>query len=186
MSQNDFILHYLENIRKLYRYYKNLGEKAIAQLDDNQIHQTPDNESNSVAIIVKHLSGNMLSRWTDFLNSDGEKTWRNREQEFEGTIKDKKELLMYWEKGWSCVFEAIDPLTKEDMSKIAYIRNEGHSIMEAINRQLTHYAYHVGQIVFLAKSIKGESWQSLSIPKGQSAAFNQKKFSEEKRRKNFV
>lgn len=186
MTQNDFLQNYIENIQKLFRYYKSLGEKSIAQLNDEQVFQTPDDESNSVAIIVKHIAGNMLSRWTDFLDSDGEKSWRNREQEFESTFKTKKEMMEYWEKGWTCLFNAVDPLTVEDMSKIAYIRNEGHSVLEAINRQLTHYAYHVGQIVFLAKSLKSKDWKSLSIPKGQSKVFNAEKFSKEKTRKNFV
>lgn len=186
MTQNDFIQNYLDNIRTLFRYYKNLGEKAIAQLDDDQIHQSPDNESNSIAIIVKHIAGNMLSRWTDFLKSDGEKTWRNREQEFINNFSTKEDIMNYWEKGWNCLFNAVEPLAVEDMSKIAYIRNEGHSVLEALNRQLGHYAYHIGQIVFLAKSLKGEHWQSLSIPKRQSATFNQEKFSQEKERKNFV
>ena len=186
MTTQPFQENYLQNIKKLFRYYKSLGDKTFAQLDETQIFQLPENHSNSVAIIVKHIAGNMLSRWTDFLNSDGEKSWRNREMEFENTFETKQEVLDYWEKGWACLFNAIDPLTIEDLDKIAYIRNEGHSVLEAINRQLAHYSYHVGQIVFLGKLWKGENWESLSIPKGQSKAFNQKKFSQEKQRKNFV
>lgn len=184
--QDKFITDYLQNIRTLFRYYKSLGDKSIAQLDDTEIHLQPNENSNSIAIIVKHISGNMLSRWTDFLNSDGEKTWRNREQEFADTFKDKSELLATWEEGWDCLFQAIDPLTVEDMDKITYIRNEGHSVMEAINRQLGHYSYHIGQIVFLAKAIKSSDWEYLSIPPGQSKTFNQEKFSQAKQRKNFI
>lgn len=186
MTDQSFIENYLENIRKLFRYYKSLGDKSFAQLSEEQIFQMPEKDSNSIAVIVKHIVGNMLSRWTDFLNSDGEKPWRNRETEFENSFQTKAEVLKYWEKGWACLFNAIDPLTVADMNKIAYIRNEGHSVLEAINRQLAHYSYHVGQIVFLAKSLKGEEWQSLSIPKGGSAAFNQEKFEKKKARKNFV
>lgn len=181
MQQN-----FLASIRSLFRYYKSLGDKAIAQLDDQQLRQPPDAHSNSVAIIVKHMAGNMLSRWTDFLTTDGEKPWRNREDEFVDSITNKGALLAYWEQGWSCLFQAIDGLTAKDLERIVYIRNEGHTALEAINRQLAHYAYHIGQIVFLAKSIKGESWQSLTIPKGASASFNSEKFSQEKARKHFT
>lgn len=178
--------NYLENIRKLFRYYKSMGDKALERLDDEEIHYAFDPESNNCAVIAKHMAGNMLSRWTDFLQSDGEKTWRNREAEFEDDFESKEALLAYWEKGWTALFTAIDTLTVEDLDKIAYIRNEGHSVLEAINRQLGHYSYHIGQLVALAKAIKGSEWQSLSIPKGQSKAFNQSKFDQEKSRKNFI
>ena len=178
--------NYLDNVRKLFRYYKNMGDQSLARLNESEIRQQLGSESNSAAIIAKHIAGNMLSRWTDFLASDGEKSWRNRETEFEDQFKNKEELLAYWEKGWACLFAAIDPLRETDLEKIAYIRNEGHSVVEAINRQLGHYAYHVGQLVFVAKAIKGEAWGSLSVPKGQSEAFNQEKFSQEKSRKNFI
>lgn len=178
--------NFLESIRKLFRYYKSLGEKAIEQLTDEALHQRANEASNNIATIVKHLSGNMLSRWTGFLESDGEKDWRNRESEFEDSLNTKAEVLAAWEKGWSCLFTAIDPLTEADLERIVYIRNEGHTVLETIHRQLTHYSYHVGQIVYQAKQIKGEDWQSLSIPKGQSKAFNEQKFSQEKRRKHFT
>lgn len=166
---------HMKSARHLFGFYKELGEKAIDQLDDEQIHWLADKNANSIATIVKHLSGNMLSRWTDFLNSDGEKEWRNRESEFDETINDKKELREAWEKGWQCLFNAIDPLTDEDLDRTVYIRSEAHSVLEAVNRQLTHYAYHVGQIVFIAKTLKSDDWQSLSIPRGKSEAFNKKK-----------
>ncbi len=182
----NFGENYLENIRTLFRYYKLLGDGALTQLSAENIHTCLNPESNSMAIIVKHVSGNMLSRWTDFLASDGEKEWRNREGEFEDTIKDKADLLAVWEKGWACLFNAIDPLQNADLQKIAYIRNEGHSVVEAINRQLGHYSYHIGQMVFLAKYFAGDNWQSLSIAKGDSQKFNAEKFSQDKQRKNFV
>lgn len=178
--------NYLDNARSLFHYYKSLGDKALAQIQPNNIHYQIHSESNSIAIIVKHMTGNMLSRWTDFLNSDGEKTWRNRDSEFENDIANYDHLLEYWEKGWQCLFDAIQPLEKNDLERIVYIRNEGHSVMEAINRQLAHYSYHVGQLVFLSKALVGEHWQSLSIPKGGSSVFNQEKFNQEKARRNFV
>lgn len=178
--------NYLDNVRSLFRYYKSLGDKALAQLDDAALCHQIHSESNSIGVIVNHLSGNMLSRWKDFLASDGEKTWRNRDAEFEENLKNKQEVIDAWEKGWACVFLAIDPLEESDLGRIVYIRNEGHTVLEAINRQLAHYSYHIGQIVLLAKAIKGEDWQSLSIPKGGSGAFNQAKFGAEKGRRNFV
>ena len=186
MEKENTSANYLESMKKLFRYYKELGDKTFSQLDDKHINWRQDEESNSIAIVVKHLSGNMLSRWTDFLNSDGEKEWRNRENEFEGDVKNKKELMEIWEKGWDCLFSAIDPLTPNDLGKIVYIRNEGHTVMEAINRQLAHYPYHVGQIVFIGKMVLSGQWKSLSIPKGKSVDFNQQKFSEDKKRKNFI
>ncbi len=178
--------NYLENVKTLFRYYKSLGDKSIAQLNDEQIHQYLVPNSNNVAIIVKHICGNMLSRWTDFLESDGEKEWRNREGEFEDTITDKKDLLAVWENAWTVLFGAIDPLTAADLSRIAYIRNEGHSVTEAINRQLGHYSYHIGQLAFIAKALKSDDWQTLSIAKGASKQFNKEKFDKDKERKNFV
>jgi hypothetical protein len=143
-------------------------------------------DTNSIATIVKHLSGNMLSRWTDFLTSDGEKEWRNRDAEFEATIKTKEELLNVWNRGWDCFFEALNELKPEQLSTIIYIRNEGHTVIEAINRQLAHYPYHVGQIVFYAKMLKESEWTSLSIPKYKSNSYNSDKFSKEKSIKNFT
>lgn len=178
--------NYLKSIKQQFEYYKVLGEKAIEQLEEEQLFITLNEDSNSIATIVKHISGNMLSRWTDFLNSDGEKEWRNRDAEFENDIKTKTELLLTWNKGWTCLFDAINPLKQEDLSKIIYIRNEGHTIAEAINRQLAHYPYHIGQIVFLAKLLKKTEWNSLSIPKNKSSSYNANKFSQEKAIKNFT
>lgn len=143
-------------------------------------------DANSISIIVKHMVGNMLSRWTNFLTEDGEKTWRNRDNEFVGSYQTKEEIIASWESGWHCLFSAINPLREEDLERIIYIRNGGHTVVEAINRQLAHYAYHVGQIVFLEKLIKGDEWQSLSIPKGESSKYNQEKFSQEKSKRHFT
>ena len=177
---------YHTSIQKQFTYYKSLGDKTFEQLQDEQLFHQMNNESNSIAIIVKHLSGNMLSRWTNFLTTDGEKTWRNRDDEFTDTITTKEDLLKVWEKGWTCLFNAIDPLTKEDFKKEVYIRNMGHTVVEAINRQLAHYAYHVGQIVFIGKVLANENWSSLSIPKGSSKAYNTEKFNKPKRTEHFT
>ena len=178
--------NFLQSAGKLFRYYKGLGEKAIAQLTDAEVLQKPNESSNSIALIVHHLSGNMLSRWTDFLTSDGEKTWRNREAEFDEEYPDKKTMMEAWEKGWACLLNALESLKGDDLGKIIYIRNEGQSVMEAIQRQLAHYPHHVGQILYQAKAIKGEAFTSLSIPKGKSGSFNKDKFSQEKSRKHFT
>ena len=178
--------NYLESVYKLFAYYKSLGDRTFNQITDEMIHFRPHPEANNIAIIVKHLHGNMLSRWMDFLNSDGEKDSRKRDEEFTDSIENKEQMLQLWEEGWNCVLDAVRPLKEPDLDRIAYIRNEGHSVIEAINRQLTHYAYHVGQIVYIGTLLKGEEWQSLTIPKGKSKDFNQRKFSEEKRRKNFL
>ena len=169
--------HYLESAKKQFNQYKTLGEKAMLQVPEEKLFWQFNPESNSIGSIVKHLSGNMLSRFTDFLTTDGEKPWRNRDSEFENDIKSKDELFSKWNEGWECLSGALAPLTTEDLLKTIYIRNEKHSVMEAINRQLTHYAYHVGQIVFLGKMICNEKWESLSIPKGNSKQFNERKFS---------
>ena len=171
---------YLSSAKKLFGYYKKLGEDAMMQVNDEQLFFQPNEDSNSIAIIVQHLAGNMLSRWTDFLTTDGEKDWRNRDAEFETTINNKEELIIFWNRGWQCLFDALEPLTEKDLDKIIYIRNEGHTVMEAINRQLAHYAYHVGQIIFLAKMLRDNEWKSLSIPKNKSQDYNQEKFSKEK------
>jgi hypothetical protein len=171
---------YLESVKKQFLYYKTLGEKAMNQLQPEQLFVSINEDTNSIAVIVKHLSGNMFSRWTDFLTTDGEKDWRNRDSEFEETIKTKEELLDIWNKGWYCFFKTLNSLTKEQLSEIIYIRNEGHTIIEAINRQLAHYPYHVGQIVFYAKILKENNWTSLSIPKNKSMSYNSEKFSKEK------
>lgn len=178
--------NYLDSARRLFQYYRGLGDKALAQIGDEHIHWQPSPESNSVAVIVKHLVGNMLSRFTDFLNSDGEKPWRNRDAEFENDYADKTELLAAWQSGWDCLFAAIDPLTEAQLGAIVYIRNEGHTVLEALNRQLAHYPYHVGQLVYLCRLLAGEKWESLSIPKGGSQGFNAEKFSQEKERRFFT
>lgn len=177
---------FLTGTKKLFQYYKGLGEKAIAQLSDEQVNWRPNEASNSVALIVHHLSGNMLSRFTDFLTSDGEKPWRNREAEFEVGYKDKAELLAAWEKGWNQLFLTIDGLTEADLERVIYIRNEGQSVMDALQRQLAHYPHHVGQILYIAKMLKGDDWKSLSIPKGGSQGYNQDKFAQEKTIRHFT
>ncbi|HMG15182.1 MAG TPA: DUF1572 family protein [Saprospiraceae bacterium] len=174
-------LTFMQSSKKLFQYYKSLGDKAMAQLNENDLFTRPNEESNSIAIVVQHLYGNMLSRWTDFLNTDGEKESRNRDQEFEDWMKTKAEVMDAWEKGWKCLFDALDPLTENDQDKIVYIRNEGHTVQEAILRQIAHYSYHVGQIVFLAKALKGEGWQTLSIAKNASKDYNKVKFEGEKK-----
>ena len=177
---------FLTGTKKLFQYYKGLGEKAIAQLNDEQVNWRPNEASNSVALIVHHLSGNMLSRFTDFLTSDGEKPWRNREAEFEVGYKDKADILAAWEKGWNQLFLTIDSLTEADLDRIIYIRNEGQSVMDALQRQLAHYPHHVGQILYIAKMLKGDEWKSLSIPKGGSQGYNQNKFAQEKTIRHFT
>ncbi|MFT4696946.1 MAG: hypothetical protein ACI9SJ_000062 [Flavobacteriaceae bacterium] len=177
---------YLPNVIKQFNYYKSLGEKTFLQVSEEKLFWKPNEESNNMAIIVKHMSGNMLSRWTDFLTSDGEKDWRNREAEFNNDISTKEELLLVWEKGWSCLFDTLTTLTHDDLSKEIYTRNMGHSVTEAINRQLSHYAYHIGQIVFLGKLITDSNWEILSIPKGESNNYNKNKFNKPKRKEHFT
>ena len=177
---------FLTSTKKLFHYYKGLGEKAIAQIDDDQINWKPNEASNSIALIVHHLTGNMLSRFTDFLTSDGEKSWRDRESEFEVGYKDKAELMAAWDKGWKVFFDAVEPLREEDLTKIIYIRNEGQSVMDALLRQLAHYPSHIGQIIYIAKILKSDDFKSLSIPKGGSTGYNQKKFDEEKSVRHFT
>jgi hypothetical protein len=183
---NPVLNNYLESTRSLFRYYRDLGDKALAQISSDQIHWQPSPESNSVAIIVKHLSGNMLSRFSDFLTTDGEKPWRDRDAEFENDYAGKDELMDAWNKGWECFFAAVDPITEADLPKIIYIRNQGHTVMEALQRQLGHYASHVGQIIYLCRLLAGPGWQTLSIAKGGSNAFNAEKFSKEKDRGFFT
>lgn len=182
----DAYSHFLESAKKQFLYYKTLGEKAINQLEEEQLFVSLNEDTNSIAIIVKHLHGNMLSRWTDFLTSDGEKDWRKRDDEFVDTYKTKEELLEKWNEAWDCLFNAINPLQPEQLTDIIYIRNEGHTVVEAINRQLAHYPYHIGQIVFYAKLLKKSEWDSLSIPKNKSGDYNAAKFSKEKSIKNFT
>lgn len=177
---------YLESVKKQFLYYKMLGEKAIDQLEPSQLFVSFNDDTNSIATIIKHISGNMLSRWTDFLTSDGEKEWRNRDSEFENDLQSKEEVLEVWNKGWNCLENALESLKHEQLSDIIYIRNEGHTVIEAINRQLAHYPYHVGQIVFYAKQLKNSEWNSLSIPKNKSGNYNAEKFAKEKEIKNFT
>ena len=167
---------YLPSIKKRFTIYKDLGDKTFAQLSDEQLFWQYNAESNSISIIVKHLWGNMLSRWTDFLTADGEKEWRQRDAEFENDMGSREELLAKWEEGWHCLLNAINLLTEEDLAKEILIRNEKLSVIDAINRQLAHYAYHVGQIVFIGKMLAGNNWNSLSIPKGKSKEYNADKF----------
>lgn len=178
--------NFLNSTRKQFEYYKILGDKTFAQLEEQELFWQYNNESNSIAIIVKHLWGNMRSRWTNFLTSDGEKEWRNREAEFDADIKDKTELLAKWEEGWNCLFSALDSINLDNFNTTIYIRNQGHTIVEAVNRQLAHYAYHIGQIVYLGRMSKGVGWQSLSIPKGQSQEYNSRKFAQPKRKEHFT
>ena len=177
---------YLTSVKKQMLYYKTVAEKAIEQLDADQLFISVNEDTNSIATIMNHMVGNMLSRWTDFLTSDGEKEWRTRDAEFENPIVTKEELLNNWNKGWTCFFNAIDALKPERLSQIIYIRNEGQTALDAINRQLAHYPYHIGQIVFYAKMIKKTEWTSLSIPKNKSNEYNGDKFSKEKTNKHFT
>lgn len=177
---------YLTSVRKQFAYYKQLGEQTMAQLSDAELFALPNENSNSIAIIVQHLWGNMLSRWTDFLHSDGEKEWRNRDAEFESAAINREWLLQRWEEGWQCLFNALDTLTDADLERIIYIRNQGHTVAEAINRQLAHYPYHIGQMVFIGKWMRNENWQNLSIPKGNSQQYNQEKFAQPKQQTHFT
>jgi Protein of unknown function (DUF1572) len=167
-----FTTSYLEDSLEVLRFYKKLGERAMEQVADEHLFTCLDSESNSIAIIVKHMTGNMRSRWTDFLTSDGEKPNRNRDSEFVGPAPTREALLADWEDGWSRVFSALEPLTDDDLGRTVSIRGEAHSAMQAINRQVAHYPYHVGQIVLLAKHFASDRWQSLSVPRNKSAEFN--------------
>lgn len=167
-----FTTSYLEDAIALFRYYKKLAEGAIAQVSDAQLYATLDAEMNSIAIVMKHMAGNMRSRWTDFLTSDGEKPDRDRDQEFVAPPPTRAELMAVWEEGWRRLFDALAPLSEAQMGQRVVIRGEPHAVMQAINRQLAHYAYHCGQIVLLAKHWAHADWQSLSVPRGQSARFS--------------
>ncbi len=155
------------------KYYKGLADKTFAQLEEKDFHMQPGSASNSIAIIIQHMAGNMLSRWTNFLQEDGEKEWRQRDDEFEPHDFTRQQLLDLWEKGWACFLDSMESLEEGDLLKTIYIRQEGLSVIEAINRQITHYPYHVGQIVYIGRMIKNENWISLSIPKGNSTQYNQ-------------
>ena len=169
----EFTTSYLEDSLALFRHYKKLAERAIAQVRDDELTLAIDEEANSISTVVKHMAGNMRSRWTDFLSSDGEKPDRNRDQEFVAPPATREELLRVWEEGWQLVFAAIEPLTDADLGRTVTIRGEAHSVVQAINRQIAHYAMHIGQIVLLAKHFRGRDWQSLSIPRNRSLEYNQ-------------
>ena len=168
-----FVDNYHADALASFRNYKKLAERAIDQVSDDEFFATIDEEANSIALIVKHIAGNLRSRWTDFLSSDGEKPDRNRDTEFEVIEDTRASLMRFWEDGWRTLFDAIEPLTEEDFAKTVTIRGEPHSFVEAINRQLTHYSYHIGQIVLLAKHFRSSEWKTLSVPKNRSAEFNQ-------------
>src|ERR1035438_4314175 len=170
----QFTTSYLEDSLAVFRYYKNLVERAMAQVTDEQLVTVLDSGTNSIAQIVKHMAGNMRSRWTDFLTADGEKPDRNRDSEFVDPPATRQELLALWEQGWQYLFQALEPLSEQDMQRKVTIRGEAHSVMQAINRQVAHYSYHCGQIVLLAKHFKHGDWHSLSVPRGQSAGFNRR------------
>ncbi|MEO9802926.1 MAG: DUF1572 family protein [Reichenbachiella sp.] len=178
--------NYISSIKKQFLYNRELGWKTIEQVPEEALNWQYNQESNSIVMLVKHLSSNMLSRWTDFLNSDGEKQWRNRDEEFQSEEFDFDKTKNTWNKGWDCLLSTIDNLEEGDLEKIIYIRNQGHTVVEAINRQLSHYSYHVGQIIFIGKMIQDSQWQSLSIPRGQSATYNKEMFSKEKERAHFT
>jgi hypothetical protein len=182
MENSDFI----KSVTRQFEYYKHLGDETFKQVEDEKLFYKFNEASNSIAIIVQHLWGNMLSRWTDFLTSDGEKEWRQRDAEFEEVVKTREELLAKWNEGWQCLFNALHSLKEEDFSKTVYIRHQGHSVMEAINRQLAHYPYHIGQIVYIGKMLQDENWKSLSIPKNQSKTYNTEKFSQPKHDEHFT
>jgi hypothetical protein len=176
----------LTGIIKQFEYYKSLGDKTFLHCPEELLFWQYNSDSNSIGTIVKHMWGNMFSRWTDFHSSDGEKEWRQRDAEFENDVQSRMEMLQKWEEGWDCLFAAIRPLKEEDLNRIVYIRNQGHTVLEAIYRQLAHYAYHTGQIVYVGKMATDNHWMSLSIPKGGSAAFNADKFNMEKHREHFT
>ena len=161
-SVNDI---FLKSAKTKLLYYKDLGEKAMAQLQPQQLFVLPGEDSNSIAMIVQHLSGNMISRWTNFLTTDGEKEWRKRDEEFETVLKTKEEVMQCWDAGWTCLFNTLNQLQPHQLMQLIYIRKEPHTVVEAINRQLAHYPYHIGQIIFYAKMLKQKNWENLSIPK---------------------
>ena len=164
----------IESALGILKQYKALADKGMEQVSDEEFFRTPEPESNSIAIIVKHVSGNLLSRWTDFLTTDGEKEWRNRDDEFELDTMDRSQMIQMWERGWHCLFSSLEALTPDDLGKIITIRTEPHSVLEAINRTLAHVSYHVGQIVFVAKMFKSGQWRTVTIAKRKSKEFNEK------------
>lgn len=177
---------YLSSVVKQFKYYKMLGEKAMEQLQEEQLFWQYNEENNSIAVLVNHITGNMLSRFTDFLTTDGEKPWRNRDAEFSNPFNCKEELINKWNKGWDCLLRTLEDLTEADLEGVVYIRNDGHTVIEAINRQLAHYPYHIGQMVFIAKMLKNESWQTLSIARNKSGDYNTRKFAQERDIRHFT
>ena len=165
---------YIDSIKKRFLYYKNLGDKTFEQLTDEQIFWQYNEESNSIATIVKHVSGNMISRWTNFLTEDGEKHWRNRDSEFSNSLKNKTDVIELWENGWRVFLDALSEINEENLESTIYIRGEAHSVLDAVNRQLAHYPYHIGQMVYIAKMLKNNDWKTLSIARNTSEDFNQK------------
>ncbi len=179
-------MSYLEGTIKQFKYYELLGTQTLERIDEKDLLHIFGKENNNLAMIVKHIAGNMISRFTDFLTSDGEKDWRNRDAEFANDLQSKKEVIELWQKGWTTFYQAVTPLSENDIHQIVYIRNQGHTVQEAINRQLAHYAYHIGQMVFIGKMILQEDWESLSIPLGNSASYNEGKFSKDKAKEHFT
>lgn len=177
---------YLDSVKKQFRYYRMLGEKSMEQLEEEQLFWQYNGESNSIAVLVNHMAGNMLSRFTDFLTSDGEKPWRNRDAEFTNAFADRAQMMQRWHQGWECLMQTLDQLSDADLETIVYVRNDGHTVTEAINRQLAHYAYHIGQIVFIAKMLKDTDWQTLSIARNSSAEYNRRKFTQDRERRHFT
>ncbi|MPR36242.1 DUF1572 family protein [Salmonirosea aquatica] len=177
---------YLTSVIRQFEYYKKLGEGAMEQLADEALFWQYNGASNSIAVIVNHLAGNMLSRFTDFLTTDGEKPWRNRDGEFENRFTSRAELLAYWDQGWQRLLETLNGIREDQLEDIVYIRNEEHTITEALNRQLAHYAYHIGQIVYIARMVRGEGWKSLSIPRHRSEEYNTRKFGLERGIRHFT
>ena len=165
---------YIDSIKKRFLYYKNLGDKTFEQLTDEQIFWQYNEESNSIATIVKHVSGNMISRWTNFLTEDGEKPWRNRDSEFSNSLKNKTDVIELWENGWRIFLDALSEINEQNLESTIYIRGEAHSVLDAVNRQLAHYPYHIGQMVYIAKMLKNNDWKTLSIARNTSEDFNQK------------
>lgn len=170
----EYSTSYLEDSLAVFRQYRKLAERAMEQVTDEQLFLAENEESNSIAVMVKHMAGNMRSRWTEFLTSDGEKPNRNRDSEFMDPPATRAELMEVWDEGWGCLFGALEPLREEDLARRVMIRGEAHSVLQAMNRQLAHYPYHVGQIVLLAKLYSGEKWEALTVPRNKSAEFNRK------------
>ena len=170
---NSLGTEYLETVIRRVKYYKELGESTFSQVEEKDLHFQPGAESNSIAVIVQHMTGNMLSRWTDFLTEDGEKEWRQRDEEFEVHHYSKQQVIDLWNKGWDCFLDALSALNEDDLLKTVFIRKEPLTVVDAINRQLAHYPYHIGQIIFIGKMIRNENWKNLSIPRGNSQRYNQ-------------